>query len=355
MRIAVVDVAAQIGGARSVLDVFVDNLIEHEVGNKDEWFIITSVINTKESKNVHNLKFPKIKRSWVHRLWWEYTEFRNLIKQLHIDVIFSLQNNGLPVRHVKQVVYFHNVLLVQNKIHFSFLNPLERELALASRVLAPYIRYSWKYADTIVVQGNFVKQQVSKYFPKGRIIVCRPDVNLEKTDESANEIKGLIYPAIAQSYKNFELVIEAVKKLEAEGNSIEVLITISGDENSYAKKIKQEATSTKGVRLIGYQKQQAVLDLYKDYGLLIVSKLESFAIPILEAMHYQTVIVALDLPYVRDHAAATNYNRLYIAQEDVDDLSCVLLRAKQDRQTGNYVRSSDVESWNKIIELIKEV
>lgn len=352
MRIAVVDVAAQDGGAASVLNDFVDRLIEREKEN--DWYIITSVLNMKESSNVHNLKFPEVKHSWIHRLWWEYTTFKKLVKKLHIDIIFSLQNNGLPIKEVKQVVYVHNILLVQNKIKFSWLNPLERKLAIYSYVLAPYVRYSWRYVDRLIVQGNSVKEQTEKYFLKEKIFVCRPHIKSEQQEKAKDKIKGFIYPTSVWVYKNFELVVEAVKKLEAQGKDIEVLITITGDENSYARKIKREALGTKGIHLIGPQERKYILESYQDYGLLLVSKLESFSMPILEAMNSQTVIVALDLPYVRDHIIATNYNRLYIAQGNADDLASVLYTAKQDKQKGNFVSSVEENGIDKIIDLIKE-
>lgn len=353
MRIAVVDVAAQYGGALSVLYDFVDRLIEREKDSQDEWYIITSVVDIKESVHVHNLKFPGIKHSWFHRLWWEYTKFKKLIEELHIDVVFSLQNNGLPVKQVKQIAYVHNVLLVQNKIRFSWLEPSERAAALYSNILAPYIRYSWKYVDKIIVQGNSVKGQVGRYFSEQKIFVCRPNMKLEKKAKSVGKIKGFIYPTSAGTHKNFELIVETVKKLEEQGKDIEVLITITGDENPYAEKIKRETDKIKGIHLIGPQERRYILDSYQNYGLLLVSKLESFSMPILEAMNSQTVIVALDLPYVRDHLAATHYNRLYIAQENSDDLATALYKAKQDKQKGNFVCPKEENGIDKIIDLIK--
>lgn len=353
MRIAVVDVAAQVGGALSVLYDFVDRLIECEGKSENEWYIITSVVETKESEHVHNLKFPEVKHSWFHRLWWEYTTFKRLVKELHIDIIFSLQNNGLPVKHVKQIVYMHNVLLVQNKVRFSWLEPTGRALAVYSYFLAPYVRYSWRYADKIIVQGNSVKEQVGKFFSKEKVFVCMPDMKWEKGNEATEEIEGFIYPTTAMPYKNIELIVRAVKKLENEGKKIEVFITIGGDENYYAERIKRESSETKGIHLIGYQERQYILDSYRNLGLLIVSKLESFPIPILEAMNSQTVIVALDLPYVKNHPSVTDYNRLYIAQENADDLATVLYKAKQDKKKGNYVCSVEENGIDKIIELLK--
>lgn len=355
MRIAVVDVAAQNGGALSVLNDFVDALLEQESGTENEWYIITSVVSTREAENIHNIKCPEVKRSWLHRLWWEYSTFRRLVKRLKIDIVFSLQNNGLPVKKVKQVVYFHNVLLVQNNCKFSFFVGAERIFAIYSRILGPYIRYSWKNADAIIVQGNSVKDQVSRYFSKKQIYVCKPNVIIGSGAVSKGKVRGFIYPATAMIYKNFELIVEAVKQLELAGTRTEVLFTITGDENQYAEKIKREAAQTKSIKLIGYQTRETILQKYLEYGLIITSRLESLPVPILEAMNYQTAIVALNLPYVKDIVQSVHYNRIYIAQNDADSLASTMSDALNDENIGNYVLKDEEDSMRQLINIIKRV
>ena len=354
MRIAVVDVAAQSSGALSVLNDFVDTLVEQESGTEDEWFIITSIVDTNEANNIHNIKYPEIKRSWLHRLWWDYSSFRRLVKKLKVDLVFSLQNNGLPTKKLKQVVYFHNVLLVQHSFKFSFRVKAERILAIYSRILGPYIRYSWKNADAIIVQGDSVKQQVGRYFPMSQIYVCKPKVKMEQQTIAVGKIKGFIYPATALKYKNFEMIIEAVKKLEEAGRQTEILFTISGNENTYAERIKKEAEKTKSIKLIGYQNREFILEKYKEYGLIITSRLESFPVPIREAMCCQTVIVALDLAYVLDFTQSALYNRLHIAQDNIDSLVLAMQEALSDEEKGNYVLKDEEDSMKQLINILKE-
>lgn len=357
MRVAVVDVAAEKGGALSVLNDFVEVLTADEKA-KHEWFIITSIVSTHESGNVHNIRFPETKTSWLHRIWWEYTKFPRLLENLKIDLVVSMQNNGLPMKGgIRQIVYFHNVLLIQNNYRFSFRKKSERIYAVYSKLLAPYIRHSWKKTAAIVVQGQSVKEQLGRYFPENRIYVCEPEIKINAAPNRAKcGIKGFIYPSSALVYKNMEIIVEAVEEMERKGESIEILFTISGTENPYARKILNMAKSTKGIKLIGYQDRQSILEKYQQYGLIITSRLESFGMPILEAMACQTVVVALDMPYVRDQIKTSCYNRAYIAQNSPDDLARAMGLAMRDENKGNYrIDDQKNRGMRQLLHIIKEM
>lgn len=355
MRIAVVDVAAQDSGALSVLNDFVATLVAQETDSEDEWFILTSVVRVPEATNIHNIQFPWIKKSWFHRLWWEYFVFRRWIRESNIDVVFSLQNNGLPVKNVKQVVYLHNVLLIQNSCKFSFLSRAERMLAVYSRILGPYTRRSWKHADMLVVQGDSVKKQVSRFYSEDRIYICAMNPNIDFDVKPAQKSKGFIYPAKALSYKNFELIIDAVKRMELNGEEPEVLFTITGDENAYARKIRKKAEGVKGIKFIGYQDRKLLLEKYREYGLIITSRLESCPVPLWEAMKCGTVIVALRLGYVIDFANAACYNKLHIAEDDVESLAMKMREALLDEKEGESAVDNEHTGAKKLINTVKKL
>ena len=348
MKIAVVNVAAEVGGTVSLLLDFVKQL--SILDSENEWYILTSVVKVKETENIHNFRFPQIKKSMMHRLFWEYRVFPQFIKKHKISVVLSMQNNGLPCRVQKQIVYFHNILLIQQRYRFSLFNKSEQRFALSRMIKNPYIRYSWKMADLIITQTESVKEMLSEFYPKEQIMVIPPSLNLDIKEPSDKKVKGFIYPAGPGAYRNFEIIIDAVKGLEIEGKSVEILFTISGEENTYAKEIKRRADRTSGIRLIGRQSRESILQMYESYGLIITSKLESFPFPILEAMHYQTVIVALDFPYVQDQMRMTKYNRLYIAKRDGTDLREMIMKALLDEEKGNFsIKNNSTMSILKLL------
>jgi glycosyltransferase involved in cell wall biosynthesis len=350
MNIAVVDVAAQTGGALSVLDDFVDALLKYESDSENQWFIFTSVVPVKEEKNIHNIQCPKVKKSWIHRLMWERTDFPQYVTELGIDVVFSLQNNGLSVGNISQLVYFHNVLLLQKRSEFSFLDKSERSFAVYSSLLGPYIRKTWKNVDVLVVQTNSVKTQIEKLGIKKDIRVITPEVSSDLIKGDAPRIKGYIYPTGAQTYKNHAVIINAERKLNEEGKKIDVLFTIDGSENEYAKRILEESKKVKGITCIGKQTRENLYNLYREYGVIWTSRFESFGMPLMEAKVVNTVAVALDYPYAQE--ILSDYQRGYITKEA--SLHEVMKKGMLDENiTSNQYTQKN--GWEEMISLILEM
>ena len=348
MNIAVIDVAAIIGGALSVLNDFCDE-IKKNARDGEQWYIITSVVDIEENSFVHNIKFPEIKKSWLHRLKWERIVFPKLMKELDIDVVFSLQNNALPKGSYKQVVYFHNVLLIQKWGSYLTKENIKNKIAIYVNILGPYIRNTWKQANIIIVQGISVKNMMLKFVNRNKIKVIRSRVNVpDEYKDKAGMIKGYIYPTSAFNYKNIESIIEAEKILNGQGKDIEILVTIDGSENEYAKRIVNNAKKVRGIKFIGWQQREHLYDLYAKYGLIQVSKLESLPVPILEAKKIGTVIVGLNEPYVVE--AVGEYKRALIAS-NIEEL-CKNLEKGLDLEKG-HISEDTCGGWLEVISTIR--
>lgn len=350
MNIAVVDVAANEGGALSVLKDFCDTLC-NLTDEDNEWYIITSVVDIEENRFIHNIKYPEIKKSWKKRMQWEKQVLPKLLADLKIDIVFSLQNNAFQKGSYKQIVYLHNVLMLQKFGMFIDFKPYNRNLAIRTNILAPYIRNTWKNADKMIVQGKSVKEQLSRYYHKKDIEVVRPNVQCAaEVRNVARQIKGYIYPTSGFSYKNIEAIIEAERTLNSKGVMVEVLVTIDGTENGYTKAIVESAKDVGGIKFIGIQSRERLFQLYKDYGLLMTSKLESFGVPIIEAMMVGTVVVGIARPYFLE--LTKGYERCYCADQE-SDLAKLMQEGLLNSLIGNYAYQE--EGWIKVIDIIKNL
>lgn len=349
MNIAVIDVAASEGGALSVLLDFCETLRKQKKEN--HWYIITSVVTIEESEYVHNIKFPEVKKSWLDRIRWERCVFPKLMKDLKINIVFSLQNNAFISGRYTQIVYFHNVLLVQKFGSFLGVRTHSKELAVRTNLLGPYTRHTWRNADKIIVQGFFVKELLKRYYEESNIIVVKPEVTCPKECIGAGtKIKGYIYPTSGYEYKNIEEIIYAEKILNMQGKKIEILITIDGTENEYTKRMVTLAKETSGIRFIGFQDRKNIFDFYRNYGLIMTSKIESFGVPIVEAMMVGTVVVGESRPYIKE--LVSGYNRAYLVTPK-RDLSNAILDGLYDEQKGNYRLNSEKKNeWNTVIDII---
>ena len=94
MNVLVYDVAASSGGALSVLKDYYNSYVANSDGN--HYYFVISTPELASTANITILRYPWIKKSWFHRLWFDYVVAPELVKKLKIDTVFSLQNTLLP-------------------------------------------------------------------------------------------------------------------------------------------------------------------------------------------------------------------------------------------------------------------
>ena len=107
MRTLVYDVAADSGGAATVLQSFYE---EFKKDTENEYIFVLSVYKLPETDNIKVLNFPEVKKSMLHRLYFDHFVAHKLVKKYKADRVLSLQNIELPHTNVPQTVYEHNAL-----------------------------------------------------------------------------------------------------------------------------------------------------------------------------------------------------------------------------------------------------
>lgn len=300
MRIAVVDVPAENIGALSVLEEFYKCVKTQ--GTEHEWFFFLSTPKLKECTHITVFNYPWIKKSWLHRLWWELLLAGRKINAIKPDLVFSLQNIAITNVDAKQVLYLHLSIPFQSQKKFSFFKKEERLLAVYQYIIGDLIKKSIKRVDLVITQTETMKKEVMKKIPNTskKILVIPPRENIEgisKVDYKDGErriLNKFFYPASAFIYKNHEVIINAVRLLKAKGiDDFEVILTITSDENLYSKKISHLAKGMEeNIKFTGYLKREEILHMYQNFVLIMPSYIESFGIPILEGMSARAIILA---------------------------------------------------------------
>jgi hypothetical protein len=77
MKVMVFDVAADGGGALSVLNDFYN---EYKSDTENDYIFIISTPKLKETENIKVLNFPWIRKSWFHRLYFDHFIAPGLIR-----------------------------------------------------------------------------------------------------------------------------------------------------------------------------------------------------------------------------------------------------------------------------------
>lgn len=296
MRIVVLDTAASVGGALSVLKDFYAHLVTSQ--DKNEWIFLLSDHYVQETDNIKVHVLKKAKHNWLQRLRFDVHKGGKYINELKPDVVLSLQNT-LPrgIRGLRYL-YVHQSIPFQTQKRFSFLKKEERTYAVYQFIIGHNIRTSAKKADRVVVQTEWLRKAMENMgIRPDKILKCMPVVEEQTFERGEFSRDYFIYPASPILYKNHRVIEEACRMLHKKAiKNFRVDFTFEGeDENE-----------------IHYVGSLARTELYQKYTqgtLLFPSYIESFGYPLKEARGVGGVILAADCEYA--HELLKGYQNAY--------------------------------------------
>ena len=356
MRIAVVDVAAEKGGALTVLQDFL-RFVQSESSfcKNQKWFFYTSIDIGEIHENITTRVYPIVKRSWLHRLYWERVIAPKQLAKDKIDIVFSLQNTSVLKGSYKQIVYFHNVLLLEKSSKYSFLKPSESKLAVYTKFISRYTLRSLKRANFVVCQTETVKQNLLMHNSSLNVSVISPNAFVEKEymNTASFPLCGAVYPVSPNPYKKVEELIDTVRDNYEwfAKNRFRVFITMTGSENKYSQQIRNKARALgEIVKFTGFLSKEELFELYKTNCLFICSELETFCLPVIEAAFIGTAIVAANYPYAKEATKGINNAYLYTPGSKDELMACFKEVLKLRVLKCNFVDFSR-NTWESIIPL----
>lgn len=304
MKVLVYDVAAESGGALSVLKEF----YEKAVSDVDtEWVFILSVVKLSSKDNIKVENYPEVKKSWIKRYFFDKFTAPKIIKKHSPDVVLNLQNITVRTKS-KQILYMQQSLPF-SPFRFTLAH---KKLWVIQNVLGGMIKRSCKKADEIIVQSEWIRKAVSEQckVPEERIVVKSPKVDKSKLRLfEAEKCKGFFYPAAGSFYKNHTVVARACTLLKEQGYDYgEVVFTLRGDETEEIREI-YERSREKGLNITwkGEMTREEVFRTYAEYALIFPSFIETFGLPLLEARESGAPVLAADTPFAREILA--NYEK----------------------------------------------
>jgi glycosyltransferase involved in cell wall biosynthesis len=261
-----------------------------------------SQFNFEFSEDITFIEFPKSKKYWLYRLYYEYFYFKKLSKKLQPDVWFSL-HDATPNVHCKaQFVYCHNPNI--------FYKPTIKDWLFEYKVGFFYLFYKFLFRinisknKAVFVQQHWIKERFLKLFPIKNVFVAIPEnISVNETveiDLDPNFIH-FFYPSFARTFKNFELLGDAVQMLPvAIKSKIKIHLTISESDNAYARHIIANYPFSQ-FNFIGKRSRAEVFGYYKKMDcLLFPSKIETWGLPITEAKGFDKPILLANLPYAKE-------------------------------------------------------
>lgn len=309
MKIIVFDVAAEHGGALTILKQYYDLAVND---SENHWIFVISTSELFDTDNVKVLRYTWVKKSWFHRLYFDLFVARKIAEHYQVDEVLSLQNLVVRGIKVKQTLYLHQPLPFIEKRY-----PITENFMfwVYQNIMSRMIFNSVRKADSIIVQTNWMKEacvEKIKVAP-GKFKIISPDVKIaiKKSYKQENENNKLFfYPASAIPYKNHTIIVEVAKLLKQKGiNNFRVVFTLEGDENSDVKKMAYEVQDKNlPIEYIGKISIDEVYDYYSKSILIFPSYIETFGLPMLEAKMHGSPILASDCAF--SHEILDGYDKV---------------------------------------------
>ncbi len=340
------------------LTVFRECLAAAERHLPDNWDIVAIVHDETlfQSERATFLEFKGIKRSWLARLKFEFFDCQKIARDLAPNFWLSIHDVTPRVGKVPQATYFHNAA--------AFYRMGVSEVYYEPKLLLFSLFY--RYACAINVRSNryLIAQQValrkklSEYYGIRDIIVAYPTVDALAGVCKRRSAQRFIYPAIPRAFKNMELVLEAWRVLEKKDDwQGELLLTIDGTENRYARMLYRKYGGLRGVRFAGRLSTIEMVNAYESSDCLVFpSVLESWGLPITEAKRHGLAILAADLPYAHE-TVGTYDGASFFDATDSNALAQQMYQLSKgqlqfDECVGTRPTDPFAENWNQLFDIL---
>lgn len=360
-KIVISAITARSMGALSIVQDCLDYL-SRELSEEYELIAILHRRELAEYPNVRYLELPTARTSYVHRLAWEYTGFHRISKAWKVRLWLSLQDITPNVRAERRAVYCHNPSPFYKPTLGDVL--IDPKFGLFHWVYPLLYRINIRRNDFVIVQQEWLRQEFKQRFGIGRVVVARPEgvarclSTREHATSEPNSCYRFFYPLYPRVFKNVELVCEAVQFLNSRGvGGFEVLLTIGGTENAYARMLRRRFGHLPQVKFLGLLARADVFTHYRQIDCLIFpSKLESWGLPISEFKTFEKPILAADLGYAHetlgDYGKATFFN-----PADANALANLMEDAMNGNLRFSYVRSMApvkpfANNWAELFDLL---
>lgn len=255
-----------------------------------------------DEPRVRSIAVPSSKKSWLHRLYWEWFGFRRLSCELRPELWLSLHDVTPRVLANRQAVYCHNPA--------PFYRLRLREALWEPKFLAFNLLYALLYRIMIhrnrwvIVQQDWLRAEFERRMGPLTVVVAHPSVQVDARlgEQAPGERFVFLYPALPRPFKNVETLCSAARIVAGRGvGNFEVRLTLDGSENRYARWIRRKFGTAPNIQFIGRQTKGEMAEQYGEASAVVFpSKLETWGLPITEGKARRLPLLVADLPYARE-------------------------------------------------------
>lgn len=330
---------------------------------------VTALVHSKDLcyyPGIDYIEMPSCIKSWPRRLWAEYVTMYGLSKRLApITLWLSLHDTTPHVNAQRQAVYCQT--------SFPFYRWQWRDFRMDFKIplFAMLTRFAYRINvhrnSHLIVQQCWLREHLSPMLgvDPARFIIAPPErpaaselslPDSVKACHALNAPTTFFYASTPDCHKNFEILAEAVRRLEQElgCGRFQAIITVRGNENRYARWLHKHWGDVRSLKFEGLMDRRRLFDTYAAADCLVFpSKIETWGLPISEFMPQHRPMILSDLPYAHETSAGAPYVAFF-PPDDAGRLAMLM----RDVIRGNLSAFSTVpetapdaacaHSWNEI-------
>jgi glycosyltransferase involved in cell wall biosynthesis len=259
-------------------------------------------------------KWKKVLADYRHYSLAEQIKLPGLISKIKPDIVHFPHFNVPIFYRGKFVVTIHDILMHRQKgMESTTLNPISY---LLKRVLGYKLIFGHavRAAAKVIVPSAFVKKEVSDYYKldKDKVVVTYEGFD-EKFLPTGTGLKVLrkyslespyfVYAGNAYPHKNLKRLIEAIVLLNQKTDKKVTLAIVSARDFFVGRleKLTRKLNASSSVKLLGFVSDDELGALYLNSTAFVFPSLsEGFGLPGLEAMSVGTLVLASDIPVLKE-------------------------------------------------------
>lgn len=346
MRIAVIDIAASIGGAKSILIEFYSYLVESK--DENEWYFFLSEKLVEKRENIHVLLMPEVKKNWFCRLSFDLSGAKKIIEKISPDVILNFQNTAINVKNIPQYMYLQQSIPFQTVKRFSYCKKEEFIYAVYQNIIGFLIKRSLKKAAGVIVQTEWMKAAISRFVASEKIFILAPAITVSETNVALKPKNNVFfYPASGAYYKNHKIVVEAAKLMIDRGiEDFKVIFTL--DEDAVTEDLPGQ------FECVGLLPREIVMENYHHMVLVFPSYIETYGMPLAEARLSGGVILAAKTSFSEELLEGYE-NAYYFDAFDAKTLEKLMEASILGKLSYRIPARQDLDqnsSWKDVVEMI---
>ena len=321
-------------GGLTILKTLVNGLKEIKPHNyKDFHFLLDDRIDAALLSEIKNYSYELVRGNHFSRKKAYQKNIKLISKIICLANVPPLIECRIPV-----LIYFHNLLLLENRLSYVSLQQF-----LLNNLKLIYVRYFNSRSYKWIVQTRYMQEKLSSKLKinKDKIeIIPFYEINdIDYTHKDFNEkIISFFCVTSSSRHKNLKRLIKAFKKANLNKNiDYNLYVTTEGkDINMNNKKIKYLGSINRNEMIKYYSKSHYVI---------LPSLVESFGLPIFEGIKSGSNIILSNINSLKEICKPSlNFDPL-----NTNDIS----RAFQNAATLNYKTKSSITIKNEINNFIK--